>query len=98
MDKYNGSVTESETLGERVDKRRPVFQLRSGLPVDALQEAICHRLEMLSGVVQVMSTVDFTSVDVWQLQRYGWAMSEMVDELKELFYSTWEKNQPKRNE
>ncbi|MFC6977415.1 hypothetical protein ACFQH7_25185 [Microbulbifer taiwanensis] len=64
--------------------------------MDVLQEAICHRLEMLSGVVQVISKVEFTSVDAWQLQRYSWAMSEMVDDLKELFYSAWEKSQSNR--
>ncbi len=98
MDKYNGSAIDSRMLGERADKGRPIFQLRPGLPVDVLQEAICHRLEMLSGVVQVMSRVEFTSADAWQLQRYGWAMGEMVDEIKELFYSAWEKSQPNRHE
>lgn len=92
MDKYNGPAIGSRVLDDRKDHSRSVFQLQPGLPVDVLQEAICHRLEMLSGLVQVMSKVEFTSADVWELQRYGWAMTEMVDDLKELFYSAWEKS------
>lgn len=96
MDKYNGPAVDTRALDERTDYSRSVFQLQPGLPVDVLQEAICHRLEMLSAVIEVMSKAEFTSADVWQLQRYGWAMSEMIDDLKELFYSAWETNQPNR--
>ncbi|WP_308364857.1 MULTISPECIES: hypothetical protein [unclassified Microbulbifer] len=98
MDKYKGTAIGSRVLDDRKDHTRSVFQLQPGVPVDVLQEAICHRLEMLSAVVGVMSKAEFTSADGWQLQRYGWAMSEMVDDLKELFYSAWEKNQPNRHE
>jgi len=99
MDKYNGpAIEEARALDGRADHNRSVFQLQPGLPVDVLQEAICHRLEMLSAVVGVMSRAEFTSADVWQLQRYGWAMGEMVDDLKELFYSTWERSQRDRDE
>ncbi|MCW8126729.1 hypothetical protein [Microbulbifer halophilus] len=96
MDKYNGPAIDSRGLDERTDNSRSVFQLQPGLPVDVLQEAICHRLEMLSAVIEVMSKAEFTSADVWQLQRYGWAMSEMIDDLKEIFYSAWEKSQSNR--
>ncbi|MFC6633710.1 hypothetical protein [Microbulbifer taiwanensis] len=96
MDKHNRSTVDFRALEERRDHSRSVFQLQPEIPVDVLQEAICHRLEMLSGVVQVISKVEFTSVDAWQLQRYSWAMSEMVDDLKELFYSAWEKSQSNR--
>lgn len=49
---------------------------------------------MLATVVEVVSRVEFTSADVWQLQRYDWVVIEVVDDMKGLFYSAWEESQP----
>lgn len=67
-----------------------VFQLLQELPRKEFQEAICHRLEMLSAVVEVMSRADITPTDTRLIQRYAWAIKGMADQLKELFYATWD--------
>ena len=72
--------------------RTTLFELRPGTSPNILQEAICHRLEMLSGMTDLMSLVESTSVDKRMLQCYAWAMGEIVSELKVLGYSTWEKS------
>ncbi len=62
----------------------PLFELRPGTPPNVLQEAICHRLEILSGMTDIMSLVESTSVDKHTLQCYAWAMGEIVSKLKVL--------------
>lgn len=91
MDKEIDPVN-PKCLRDRENKTKRLFQLRREVPVQVLHEAICLRLEMLSAVVEVMSRVEFVSSDGRLLQRYGWALDEIVGDLKELCYCAWEKS------